>query len=61
MGMAGTLALGGLLLHAAIDFPLQITSIQLCAVVMCGLFLGQPNERVVSFRKKSKRRIENWG
>jgi O-antigen ligase len=55
LGIAGTLALGGVLLHAAIDFPLQIPSIQLCVVLICGLSYGHPVEGIVRKRKSFRK------
>jgi len=52
LGMAGSLALGGVLLHSLVDFPLQITSIELCMLVVCGLFYGQPIRGVVRKEKR---------
>lgn len=54
LGIAGTLALGGVFLHAAMDFPLQIPSIKLCAMLMCALVWGQPIEGMLRARKGSK-------
>jgi O-antigen ligase len=45
MAMAGTLALSGVLLHAGVDFPLQIPCIELCVILMCGLFWGHPTHK----------------
>lgn len=42
MGWGGALALSGLMLHALVDFPLQIPSIQLFSSVIAGLLLGAP-------------------
>jgi diacylglycerol kinase (ATP) len=43
LAFAGLSALVGLALHALVDYPLQIASIQLYAVVLAGLFWGFPH------------------
>jgi O-antigen ligase len=57
LGMAGTLALGGVFMHAGIDFPLQIPSITLYTMVMCGLFYGHSSKD--SIRSLKEERIKN--
>jgi O-antigen ligase len=42
LGLCGALSLSGVLLHAWVDFPLQIPSIQLFTSVIAGLLLGTP-------------------
>jgi hypothetical protein len=42
---AGILSVGGLMLHALVDFPLQIPSLQLYAAVLLGLLWNLPNAR----------------
>jgi O-antigen ligase len=42
LGLCGALSLSGVLLHALVDFPLQIPSIQLVTSVIAGLLLGSP-------------------
>jgi len=42
LGLCGSIALLGVLLHALVDFPLQIPSISLFSSVIAGLLLGIP-------------------
>ena len=52
LGFGGSIALTGLLLHACVDFPLQITSIQLSVALLCGMLWGcTPNDQA---RKRKK-------
>jgi len=45
LSSAGILSLGGLMLHALVDFPLQIPSLQLYAAVLLGLLWNLPDAR----------------
>lgn len=44
LSAAGAFALGGVMLHACVDFPLQILSLQLNVVVIVGLVSGLPRQ-----------------
>ncbi len=44
LGISCTIALLGVLLHATVDFPLQIPSIQLCTALIAGMLWGVRRE-----------------
>jgi hypothetical protein len=44
LGISGTISLLGVLLHAIVDFPLQIPSIQLCTALIAGMLWGVRRE-----------------
>ena len=45
LGISCTLSLGGVALHALIDFPLQIASIELISVLVAGMLWGAQNDK----------------
>lgn len=54
LGICGTLALMSVLLHAFVDFPLQIVSIELCAGVIVGMLWSIEREQSRGSAMKSK-------
>jgi hypothetical protein len=47
------MALGGVMVHALVDFPLQIASLQLITIVIAGLSWGFPKQPIGSLRQFS--------
>lgn len=52
LGFGGSIALTGVLLHACVDFPLQITSIQLSIALLCGILWGCSSNNQARKRKR---------
>ena len=53
LSAAGAFALAGVMLHACVDFPLQILSLQLTTIAILGLVAGLPREMPRKRRKSS--------
>jgi hypothetical protein len=57
LSAAGAFALAGILLHACVDFPLQILSLQLGTLVILGMVAGMPRmERASPARRRRSAR-----